>query len=162
MRRITWTTTVTAENQFIAIIKGRDAKICDLVEIFGTFSNKRLDCADLSAEGGLLTAIGNDYGFDYVFSRQIEGLGQSGDVLFAITTSGNSSNVLEAVKAAKKKGVISVAVTGRNGGEIVGLADHSVIVRNNATSHIQENHIFFFHLLGFLVEQKLGLCRVEV
>ena len=99
----------------------------------------------LTTDTSILTAQPNDYNFASVFARQIETLGQDGDCLIAITTSGNSANILEAVKSAQAKNIKTIALTGNDGGKIVEHADHSVIVPSQTTARIQEAHILIAH-----------------
>lgn len=109
----------------------------------------------LSTDGAVLTAAGNDLGFDAVFARQIEALGRPGDVAVAITTSGTSPNVVAAVRAARAKGLTTVALTGRGGGELAGLADVVINVPSEVTARIQEVHRTWIHALCEWVEQGL-------
>ena len=111
----------------------------------------------LVADGPLLTAIANDYGYDEAFARQISGLGVPGDVLIAFSTSGNSECVLRAVQAAKEGGLISVALLGRDGGRTRGVADHEIIVASSVTARIQEAHALLIHLLCEETERRLGV-----
>lgn len=99
----------------------------------------------LTTDTSILTAQPNDYNFASVFSRQIETLGQEDDCLIAISTSGNSANILEAVKAAKSQKMTTIALTGNGGGEIIKLADHSIIIPCKKTARIQEAHILVAH-----------------
>ena len=116
-----------------------------------------LDAAALSCNASALTAIGNDYGFDRIFARQLEAHGRAGDVLLAISTSGNSANVLEAVRSAKKLGIASIALTGYGGGTLAKEADSALRVPSNHTPRIQEMHILIGHALCGIVEK--ALCR---
>lgn len=110
---------------------------------------------NLSAGGSLLTATGNDYGFDEVFARQIRGFGQSGDVVIAITTSGKSKNVQRALAEAKASGLKTIALLGRDGGLCVGIADVELIVPGTSTARIQEAHKFLLHVLCEIGEARL-------
>ena len=109
----------------------------------------------LTTDTSLITAAGNDLGFDRIFSRQVEALARPGDLLIIHSTSGNSPNVLEAAKAARAKGVPILAFSARDGGELRGLADHSVIVPTGRTDRAQEIHLCIEHLICELVEQTL-------
>lgn len=109
----------------------------------------------LTTDSSALTCVGNDYGYDQVFSRQVEALANKGDVVLGISTSGNSKNVNQALKLAKKKGCKTIALGGKGGGGMKKLADISLIVPADKTSHIQEAHIALGHCLCFLVEQNL-------
>jgi D-sedoheptulose 7-phosphate isomerase len=116
-------------------------------ELVGRFNKERpsLPAVSLCADPTLLTCIGNDYGFDFVFSRQVEGLGRPGDVLVVFTTSGKSPNIIKALHAAKTRGIKTIAVLGKDGGPARGLADHEIIVPSNSTARIQEIHTFILH-----------------
>lgn len=116
-------------------------------ELVGRFEKDRpsLPAIALCADPALLTCIGNDFGFDQIFSRQIEGLGRRGDVLVIFSTSGRSTNVLAALRAAKKRKLRTIAVLGKNGGAARGLADHELIVPSDVTARIQEVHTFILH-----------------
>lgn len=109
----------------------------------------------LTTDTSILTAIGNDYGYDYVFARQVEALGRAGDVLIAISTSGNSANIIRAVDVAKARGIKVVGFTGENGGKLGPLADLCFQVPSNETPRIQEGHEFIGHLLCGLVEIEM-------
>jgi phosphoheptose isomerase len=109
------------------------------------------------AQGGSLTsAIGNDYGFGEIFARQVCAFGQRGDLLLAITTSGNSKNILRALEEAKKRGLTSITLLGRDGGSAKGMADIELIVRGDSTARIQEAHKFLLHVLCEIVEPRLA------
>jgi D-sedoheptulose 7-phosphate isomerase len=126
-------------------------------EFVGRFAFDRpaLPALALSENSSSLTAIGNDYGFDAVFSRQIEALGRPGDVAIGISTSGNSRNVLKAMSAAKKIGLQTIALTGCKGGELEKAADHCICVPSSETPRIQECHILIGHVLSDLVERTI-------
>lgn len=109
----------------------------------------------LTTDTSLLTATGNDFGFDHVFSRQVEALCRPGDLLIIHSTSGQSPNVLEAAKAARAKGVAVLALSARDGGPLRALADHCVIVPTERTDRAQELHLCIQHLICDLVEQEL-------
>jgi len=126
-------------------------------EIIGRFKLDRpaLPAIALTTDSSILTAIGNDYGFDTVFSRQVEGLGRAGDVVFGISTSGNSPNVLAALAKARELGCKTVALTGRDGGALKTVADISIIVPSHDTPRIQEGHVTIIHILCDLLEKRL-------
>lgn len=109
----------------------------------------------LTTDTSILTALGNDYSYDIVFSRQIEALGQKGDVAFGISTSGNSKNVILAIQKAKSMGLYTIVLSGRSGGELKSLADLSLIVPSQKTARIQECHIMIGHILCERVDEKL-------
>ena len=106
----------------------------------------------LTTDSSILTAIGNDYGYDYTFARQVEALGQGGDVLVAISTSGNSPNVLRAADAARARSMQVIAFTGRSGGKLLALSDSCFRMPSDETPRIQEGHEFVGHLLCALIE----------
>jgi D-sedoheptulose 7-phosphate isomerase len=106
----------------------------------------------LTADTSLLSAIGNDYDFSKVFMRQIEALGRTGDIAFAISTSGGAKNVLAAVRTAKSKGLKTIALTGGTGGELAQAADLALIVPSKITARIQEAHILIIHIICQLIE----------
>lgn len=124
-------------------------------EFVGRFEKERrsLPALALTTDTSAITAIANDYSYDKIFSRQVEGLGNEGDVLIALSTSGNSRNVLEAVQAARARKVHTLAFTGKDGGKIKDLADLTLIVKSDKTSHIQEVHIFALHAVAEAVEK---------
>jgi D-sedoheptulose 7-phosphate isomerase len=109
----------------------------------------------LTVDSSVLTAIGNDYGFEQLFSRQVQALGQAGDVFIALSTSGNSANILAAVPAAKAVGIHVVGMTGAQGGLLVQLADLCLCMPSDDTPRIQEAHTFLGHILCDLLEQNL-------
>ena len=106
-----------------------------------------------------MTCIVNDYGYEHIFSRQIEALGSKGDVLVGITTSGNSKNVLNAFEVAKNKGVRTIGLLGKGGGMAKDLVDESIIISSNSTARVQEMHILIGHILCDLIEEGLSLKK---
>ncbi len=129
-------------------------------EFVGRFINDRkpLPAMALSTDTSALTCIGNDYSFADIFSRQVSALGRAGDCLIGISTSGNSANVIEAVKTAHSLGMSSIGLLGRDGGKLAGLCGCSLIVPSPTTARIQEAHILIGHTLCGAVEQRLGLA----
>lgn len=111
----------------------------------------------LTTDTSSLTAAGNDFGFDYIFSRQIEALGQEGDVAIGISTSGKSPNVIEGLKVAKEKGLVTTALSGKDGGDLHYYTDLLLIVPSETTARIQEMHITLGQLLCGAIEKGLGL-----
>lgn len=109
----------------------------------------------LTVNTSSLTAIGNDYAYDQIFARQIEAFGQAGDVAIGISTSGNSRNVIEALRAAKRKDIIAVGMTGESGGQLKAEVDYCICVPSRDTPRIQEAHILVGHILSELVEQAI-------
>jgi D-sedoheptulose 7-phosphate isomerase len=114
-----------------------------------------LSAQALTVDTSSLTAIGNDYAYDQIFSRQIEAFGRAGDVAIGISTSGNSRNVIEAIRAAKRKGIVTVGMTGEIGGQLKAEVDYCICIPSRDTPRIQEAHILVGHILCELVEQAL-------
>jgi D-sedoheptulose 7-phosphate isomerase len=109
----------------------------------------------LTANTSVLTAVGNDFGYDFVFSRQIESLGRPGDVLVGISTSGRSRNVVAAMEAGRARDLVTVAMTGPAGGPMADVADHWIAVPHPETQKIQEGHIVLGHIVCALVEERI-------
>jgi phosphoheptose isomerase len=119
------------------------------------FDRRALPAISLTTDSSFLTARGNDYGFDSVFSRQVEALGKPGDVLMGSSTSGNSKNVLHAFDAARRIGISTVGLTGSDGGKLARAADVCLQVPSDRTAHIQECHIAIGHIIVAIVEKYL-------
>src|SRR5258708_3024596 len=126
-------------------------------ELVGRFAFDRpaLPALALSVNSSCVTAIGNDYGFDRVFSRQLEALARPGDIAIAISTSGNSTNVLHAISTARKIGLKTIGLTGRSGGNLRNAVDYCICVPSNETPRIQECHILVGHIISELVEREI-------
>ncbi len=126
----------------------------ELVGRYG-FDRPSLPSLALTTDTSNLTAIGNDYGYDKVFSRQLEGMGQEGDLFIGISTSGNSQNVINAFLSAKEKGITTVALVGRDGGKMAAMADYAIIIPSNDTPRIQESHILIGHIICDVIEKEI-------
>ncbi|MDP3300707.1 MAG: D-sedoheptulose 7-phosphate isomerase [Sulfuricurvum sp.] len=126
----------------------------ELVGRYG-FDRPSIPSLALTTDTSNLTAIGNDYGYDKVFSRQVEGMSQAGDLFIGISTSGNSQNIINAFESAKERGVTTVALVGRDGGKMATMADFAIIIPSNATPRIQESHILIGHILCDIIEKEL-------
>jgi D-sedoheptulose 7-phosphate isomerase len=126
----------------------------ELVGRYG-FDRPSIPSLALTTDTSNLTAIGNDYGYDQVFSRQLEGMGQENDIFIGISTSGNSINIIKAFKSAKKKNIMTIALTGRDGGEMAKLADIALVVPSEDTPRIQESHILIGHILCDIIEKEI-------
>lgn len=126
-------------------------------ELVGRFKKDRpgMPAIALTTNTAILTSLSNDYGYDIVFSRQLEALGQKNDVIIGISTSGKAKNVANGIKQAKKMGIKSIALTGGDGGDLAKLADVSLIIPSAVTARIQEAHITIGHIVCELVEQAL-------
>jgi len=126
-----------------------------IVRLTADRNRQALPALALGTDLSVLTAAGNDFGFENIFSRQVEGLGHKGDMLFVISTSGNSSNLVKAVQRAKELGLLTVGLLGNEGGQLAHLVDRALIVPHVSTQRIQEEHIFIIHLLVELIESDL-------
>jgi D-sedoheptulose 7-phosphate isomerase len=129
-------------------------------ELVGRFKNNRraLRSIALTTDSSVLTCIANDYSYDDIFARQVEALGRPGDLLIGISTSGNSENVLRALKTAKEFNLVTVALLGKGGGSVKDLADHALVIPSDSTARIQEAHILIGHIFCELIEQELSLA----
>lgn len=125
-------------------------------EFSGRFYNDRkaLPAEALHCNTSYLTAVANDYSFEDIYSRLIDGIGEQGDVLVGLSTSGNSANILKAFKTAKKKEMITIGFTGKSGGEMRSFCDHLINIPSTDTPRIQESHIMVGHIICQLVEEK--------
>ncbi|MBI4549547.1 MAG: D-sedoheptulose 7-phosphate isomerase [Candidatus Omnitrophica bacterium] len=125
-------------------------------EFVGRFKKERKGLAAISftTDTSILTSIANDYSYDRVFARQVEALGEAGDVLFLLSTSGNSKNCLEACREARRAGVTTIGFTGAKGGALKELADHCFCVPSDVTSHIQEVHLVALHALCEMIDES--------
>ncbi len=126
-----------------------------IVRLTAERSRQSLPAIALSVDPSVITAAANDFGFEHVFSRQVEGLGLKGDMLFVISTSGNSPNLIKAVHAAHERGMICVGLLGSKGGKLAPMVDRALIIPHPSTQRIQEEHSFIIHLLVELVESDL-------
>ena len=125
-------------------------------ELVGRYKINRpaLNSIALTTDTSILTAVGNDFGYDTIFERQVEGLGKNGDVLIGLSTSGNSKNVLLAMAKAKAMGIKTVAMTGKKGGKMKQEADFAINVPSDTTNHIQEMHIAVGHIICGIIEKE--------
>ena len=146
-------------NKIIACGNGGSAADAQhiVAELQGKFykNRKPLPAVSLTVNTSILTAVGNDFGFDEVFSRQVEGIGREGDVLLAISTSGNSANVINAAIAAKEMGMKVICLTGKSGGKLKEHCDILINVPDDDTPRIQEAHITIGHIICQIVEEEI-------
>jgi D-sedoheptulose 7-phosphate isomerase len=144
------------------LVCGNGGSACDALhfatELVVRFEKNRqaLPSIALSESVSTLTAAGNDFGFDEVFSRQVEAFGQAGDILVAISTSGNSKNVLRAIEEAKKKNMYVIAMTNSDGGKIKEQANLCFCAPSKITARVQECHILFIHIIAKIVEEQIS------
>ena len=126
-------------------------------EFSGRFYKERkaLPAEALHCNTSYLTAVANDYGYDVVYSRMIDGIGESGDVLVGLSTSGNSGNILKAFEVAKEKNIATIAFTGLTGGQMKSVSDYLINIPSGDTPRIQESHIMIGHIICQLVEEKI-------
>lgn len=150
------------------LIAGNGGSAADAQHVAAEFVNRflmerpPLPAIALTTDTSALTAIGNDYGFDKVFEKQVQALGVGGDMFIAISTSGNSSNLVHALKAARDKGIVTVGITSMTGGEMARYCDHLLSVQHKHTPLIQEVHLAIEHLICQLVDHYLFEAVVEL
>lgn len=143
------------------LIFGNGGSAADAQHFAGEFINrflkerKPLPAISLSTDTSVLTCIANDYSFDEVFEKQVIALGNKGDILIGISTSGNSKNILKGFEAGKKIGMINIGLLGKDGGKAKSLVDYPIIVKDNSTPRIQEVHITLIHIICEIVESSL-------
>ena len=118
-----------------------------------TVNRPALRAIALTTDSSILTATGNDFGFDQLFSRQVEALGQPGDIFLGISTSGNSPNIVKALHQCKKTGITTIGFTGNDGGKMRDLCDHNIIIPSAVTMNIQESHLALEHIFCMIVER---------
>ncbi len=127
---------------------------CELVGKF-YLDRESLPVISLTNNTSVITAIGNDYGFDELFARQIKAFGNTGDMFLGLTTSGNSKNIINAVEICKNKGITTVVLTGASGGRVKELCDHCICIPSNDTPRVQESHLMIGHILSAIIEKEI-------
>lgn len=148
----------TIKNGGKILIMGNGGSAADsqhiAAEIVGRFKKERkgMPAIALTTDTSIITSVGNDYGYDYIFARQVEALCRPEDMVIGITTSGNSANVVRAIEAAKAIGATTVGLTGGSGGKLNNLCDYNIVVPSSVTARIQEAHIFIGHSLCEILE----------
>ena len=148
------------KNQKKIVLFGNGGSAADAqhiaAELVGRFKKERvsLSAIALTTDTSALTAIGNDYGYEQVFARQVEGLANQGDVAIGISTSGNSENVLRGLEVAKAKGCKTIGLSGRDGGKMANLCDANIIIPSNETPRIQEMHIMIGHIICNIIDES--------
>ena len=143
-----------------SLIAGNGGSNCDAMhfaeEFTGRFRKDRKALPSISiSDSSHITCVGNDYGFDFVFAKGVEAFGQEGDFFFGISTSGNSKNIIEAVKMAKEKKLKTVALLGKDGGKLKGVCDYEFIIPGETSDRIQEVHMMILHIIIEGVERTL-------
>ncbi len=126
-----------------------------VVRLTSARNRQALPAISLTADTSVITACANDYGYDNIFARQVEALGNKGDMLLVMSTSGNSENLVRAVTTAHQKTVLTAALLGGNGGKLVSMVDRPLVIPDSSTQRIQEEHLFLVHTLVELVERDL-------
>ena len=143
------------------LIAGNGGSAADAQHIAGEFVSKfyfdrpGLPSIALTTDTSILTAIGNDYGYEKLFARQIQANGKRGDIFIGISTSGNSKNIIEALKECKNKDIITIGLTGSSGGRMKELCDYCICVPSDETPRIQESHILIGHIICSVVEEEI-------
>lgn len=124
-------------------------------EIVGRYKKERkgLPAIALSTDTSIITAVGNDYSYDFIFKRQIEALAVKGDLVIGISTSGNSKNVIEAIKEAQKNGCFTIGLLGKDGGLLKSLVDFDITISTNNTPRVQETHTFIYHTICEILDE---------
>ena len=143
-----------------SVIAGNGGSNCDAMhfaeEFTGRFRKDRKALPSLSiSDSSHITCVGNDYGFDAIFSKGVEAFGQEGDFFLGLSTSGNSANIIEAVKTAKERGMKTVALLGKDGGKLKGMCDYEFIIKANTSDRVQEVHMMILHIIIEGVERIL-------
>jgi D-sedoheptulose 7-phosphate isomerase len=130
------------------------------VELIGRFKNNRrsLPSLSLNADTAAITCIANDFGYDEIFARQLEGLGKKGDVLVVLSTSGKSENIIKVLQKANEMGITSIALLGKGGGQAAVLSDYAIVIESEETARIQEMHLLLGHTLCEYAEIALGMA----
>ncbi|WP_086243562.1 D-sedoheptulose 7-phosphate isomerase [Campylobacter devanensis] len=161
IQKVALITTNAYKNGFKTMLAGNGGSAADTQHIAGEFVSRfyfdrpGIPSIALTTDTSILTAIGNDYGYDRLFARQVQAQGVKGDIFIGISTSGNSTNIIEALKVCKEKEIISIGLTGQSGGKMVDLCDYCIKVPSNCTPRIQESHIVIGHIICAIVEEEI-------
>ncbi|WP_096025794.1 D-sedoheptulose-7-phosphate isomerase [Campylobacter lanienae] len=161
IQKVALITTNAYKNGFKTMLAGNGGSAADAQHIAGEFVSRfyfdrpGIPSIALTTDTSILTAIGNDYGYDRLFARQVQAQGVKGDIFIGISTSGNSINIIEALKVCKEKEIISIGLTGQSGGKMADLCDYCIKVPSNCTPRIQESHIVIGHIICAIVEEEI-------
>ncbi len=161
IKEVALKTTEIYKNGNKTLIAGNGGSAADAQHIAGEFVSRfyfdrpGLASIALTTDTSIITAIGNDYGYEKLFSRQVQANGVKGDMFIGISTSGNSANVVEALKECKEKGIITVGLTGEKGGKMAEMCDYCIKVPSNETPRVQEAHILIGHIICAVVEEAI-------
>ncbi len=161
IQKVSQETVQAYKNGCKTLIAGNGGSAADAQHIAGEFVSRfyfdrhGLASMALTTDTSILTAIGNDYGYEKLFSRQVQANGSKGDVFIGISTSGNSKNILEALKECQEKGIVTVGLTGASGGQMAELCDYCIKVPSSETPRVQEAHILIGHIICAVVEEEI-------
>ena len=161
IQKVALITTNAYKNGFKTMLAGNGGSAAAAQHIAGEFVSRfyfdrpGIPSIALTTDTSILTAIGNDYGYDRLFARQVQAQGVKGDIFIGISTSGNSTNIIEALKVCKEKEIISIGLTGQSGGKMADLCDYCIKVPSNCTPRIQESHIVIGHIICAIVEEEI-------
>ena len=161
IQKVALITTNAYKNGFKTMLAGNGGSAADAQHIAGEFVSRfyfdrpGIPSIALTTDTSILTAIGNDYGYDRLFARQVQAQGVKGDIFIGISTSGNSTNIIEALQVCKEKEIISIGLTGQSGGKMADLCDYCIKVPSNCTPRIQESHIVIGHIICAIVEEEI-------
>ncbi|MCT7433170.1 D-sedoheptulose 7-phosphate isomerase [Aliarcobacter cryaerophilus] len=161
IKEVALKTTEIYKNGNKTLIAGNGGSAADAQHIAGEFVSKfyfdrpGIPSIALTTDTSIITAIGNDYGYEKLFARQVQANGVKGDIFIGISTSGNSANIIEALKECKEKGIISVGLTGEKGGKMAEMCDYCIKVPSNETPRVQEVHILIGHIICAVVEEAI-------
>ncbi|WP_086253868.1 D-sedoheptulose 7-phosphate isomerase [Campylobacter sp. P091] len=161
IQKVALITTNAYKNGFKTMLAGNGGSAADAQHIAGEFVSRfyfdrpGIPSIALTTDTSILTAICNDYGYDRLFARQVQAQGIKGDIFIGISTSGNSTNIIEALKVCKEKEIISIGLTGQSGGKMADLCDYCIKVPSNCTPRIQESHIVIGHIICAIVEEEI-------
>ena len=153
-------TAAALQSGHMLLVAGNGGSAADAQHLVAEFICRLVDdrpamrAVALTTGSSILTAVGNDFGYDYIFARQIEALGQAGDVFLAISTSGNSPNVLSALELSRKKGIVTIGLTGRTGGKMAPLCDYCISIPSDVSMYIQQAHLALEHIFCMIVERR--------
>lgn len=149
------------------MVAGNGGSAADAQHLVAEFVSRLVDdrpamrAVALTTDTSILTAVGNDYGFDRLFARQVEALGQKGDIFLAISTSGNSPNVLRALELCRAMGIVTIGLTGKTGGKMPPLCDYCLRMPSEVTMYIQQAHLALEHIYCLLVEQRYFAAKSD-
>ncbi len=161
IKEVALKTTEVYKNGNKTLIAGNGGSAADAQHIAGEFVSRfyfdrpGIPSLALTTDTSIITAIGNDYGYEKLFARQVQANGVKGDIFIGISTSGNSANIIEALKECKEKGIITVGLTGEKGGKMAEICDYCIKVPSNETPRVQEAHILIGHIICAVVEEAI-------